>query len=457
MPNRETKAQLLSPESNEKLKEILLALEGGAFSSIRRMLNSLQPPAIAHLLVSSPPNRRMLIWEMVDKDLEGEVIQELPDNVRVQLLHEMDSTELAEMTEELETDNVADILQQLPDQVIQEVLAAMSTQNRQRVETVLSYDEDTAGGLMNIDTITVRPDLTLDVVLRYLRRHEELPNSTYSLIVVNRRDIFLGILPIPKLLTSDPNMTVREIMDTDIIAIHHSTKDSEVANAFEREDWVMAPVVDDDGKLLGRITVDDVVDVIREGADHSLMSLAGLDDDSDTFASVRKTSPRRAIWLGINLLTAIIASSVINIFQDTIDKVVALAVLMPIVASMGGVAGSQTLTVVIRGMALGHISRGNLSWLLSREFLVGLINGLIWALIMGGIAAVWFDDKIIAFIIAAAMIINLIFAALAGALLPVVLKSMKIDPALAGGVALTTVTDVVGFFAFLGLATYFYA
>lgn len=457
MPNRETKAQLLSPESNEKLKEILLALEGGAFSSIRRMLNSLQPPAIAHLLVSSPPNRRMLIWEMVDKDLEGEVIQELPDNVRVQLLHEMDSTELAEMTEELETDNVADILQQLPDQVIQEVLAAMSTQNRQRVETVLSYDEDTAGGLMNIDTITVRPDLTLDVVLRYLRRHEELPNSTYSLIVVNRRDIFLGILPIPKLLTSDPNMTVREIMDTDIIAIHHSTKDSEVANAFEREDWVMAPVVDDDGKLLGRITVDDVVDVIREGADHSLMSLAGLDDDSDTFASVRKTSPRRAIWLGINLLTAIIASSVINVFQDTIDKVVALAVLMPIVASMGGVAGSQTLTVVIRGMALGHISRGNLSWLLSREFLVGLINGLIWALIMGGIAAVWFDDKIIAFIIAAAMIINLIFAALAGALLPVVLKSMKIDPALAGGVALTTVTDVVGFFAFLGLATYFYA
>ncbi len=458
MPNRETKkAQLLSPESNEKLKEILLALEGGAFSSIRRMLNSLQPPAIAHLLVSSPPNRRMLIWEMVDKDLEGEVIQELPDNVRVQLLHEMDSTELAEMTEELETDNVADILQQLPDQVIQEVLAAMSTQNRQRVETVLSYDEDTAGGLMNIDTITVRPDLTLDVVLRYLRRHEELPNSTYSLIVVNRRDIFLGILPIPKLLTSDPNMTVREIMDTDVIAIHHSTKDSEVANAFEREDWVMAPVVDDDGKLLGRITVDDVVDVIREGADHSLMSLAGLDDDSDTFASVRKTSPRRAIWLGINLLTAIIASSVINIFQDTIDKVVALAVLMPIVASMGGVAGSQTLTVVIRGIALGHISRGNLSWLLSREFQVGLINGLIWALIMGGIAAVWFDDKIIAFIIAAAMIINLIFAALAGALLPVVLKSMKIDPALAGGVALTTITDVVGFFAFLGLATYFYA
>ncbi len=457
MADNKSSADILTGQSHSKLNEVLSALESGAFSSTRRMLNSLQPAAIAHLLSSSPPNRRMLLWQLVDKEQEGEVIQELQDQVRVQLLSDMDSSDLAAMTEELEADDVADILQQLPDQVIQEVLSAMSGQNRARIESVLSYDEDTAGGLMDTDAITVRPDLTLDVVIRYLRRHEELPNSTYYLVVVNRRDIFLGLLPITRLLTSDPSMTVRELMDTDVIAIPHSMKDTEVASLFEHHDWVMAPVIDADGRLLGRITVDDVVDVIREGADHSLMSMAGLDEDSDTFASVKKTSPRRAIWLGINLLTAIIASSVINIFQGTIDKVVALAVLMPIVASMGGVAGSQTLTVVIRGMALGHISRTNLSWLLNREIQVGLINGFIWAIIMAVVAGLWFDDYTIAGIIAAAMIINLLFAALAGAMLPIILKSLRIDPALAGGVALTTVTDVVGFFAFLGLATYFYA
>lgn len=449
-------AEVLSNPTHSKLAMVQAALDSGGFHSIRRMLNGLQPAAIAHLLASSPPDRRLLLWELVDKELEGEVVQELPDNVRAQLLSDMDSTDLAAMTEELEADNVADILQDLPDQVIQEVLAAMSSQNRERVESVLSYDEDTAGGLMDPEVITVRPDLTLDVVLRYLRRHEELPHSTYNLVVVNRRDIFLGILPIPKILTSDPNMTVRELMDTDVTALPYTMPDKEVANLFERNDWVMAPVIDEENKVLGRITIDDVVDVIRERADHSLMSMAGLEDDSDTFASVRKTSPRRAIWLGVNLITAIIASSVINLFQDTIDKVVALAVLMPIVASMGGVAGSQTLTVVIRGMALGHIDRANLGWLLNREFQVGLLNGILWALLMALVAAWWFNDPTIAGIIAAAMVINLIFAALAGALLPILLRAIRIDPALAGGVALTTVTDVVGFFAFLGLATYFY-
>ena len=246
-------------------------------------------------------------------------------------------------------------------------------------------------------------------------------------------------------------------MVTDVEAIAANMHDSEVANLFERHDWISAPVVDSERKLLGRITIDDVVDVIREDADHSLMSLAGLDEEEDTFAPVLKATPRRAIWLGINLLTAILASSVINLFKDTIDQVVALAVLMPIVASMGGVAGSQTLTVVIRGITLGQIGRNNLSWLVSREFRVGLINAMLWSLVMGAVAAVWFNDITIAFIIAAAMTINLLTAAIAGALIPVTLKILKIDPALAGGVALTTITDVVGFLSFLGLATYFYA
>ncbi len=275
--------------------------------------------------------------------------------------------------------------------------------------------------------------------------------------MVNKQDVFLGILPLNKLLTSDQDLTVREVMLTDIEGIPAELHDSEVARLFERHDWVSAPVVSEDNKLLGRITIDDVVDVIKEDAEHSLMSMAGLDEEEDTFAPVKRATPRRAIWLGINLLTALMASAVINLFQDAIDKVVALAILMPIVASMGGVAGSQTLTVVIRGMALGHLNSGNIKWLLNRELGIGFINGFLWSLVMAMIAGWWFNDIQIAVIIAAAMVINLLTAAFAGALLPVVLKAMKVDPALAGGVALTTVTDVVGFMSFLGLATAFYA
>ncbi len=450
-------ADQLHSQTQTQLGELFDALDSGASPQIKRLLNGLQPVEIAHLLESSPPQARYLLWRWIDREIEGEVLQEMSEDIQSFFLRRMDTDELVEITEGMDADDIADLLQQLPDRVIREVLAAMTAQDRLRVESVLSHDEDTAGGLMNTDTITVRPRFTLDVVLRYLRRHDEIPESTDSVIVVNRKDEFLGLLPFSKLLTTDPSVTVREVMVTDVEAIPASMPDSEVAKLFERHDWISAPVVDDTGKLLGRITIDDVVDVIREDADHSLMSLAGLDEEEDTFAPVMRTTPRRAVWLGVNLITAIVASSVINMFQDTIDKVVALAVLMPIVASMGGVAGNQTLTVVIRGIALGQIGRNNLNWLLSREFRVGMINGLLWALVMGLIASAWFNDHTIAIIIAAAMVINLLTAALAGALLPVMLRSMKIDPALAGGVALTTVTDVVGFFAFLGLATYFYA
>jgi magnesium transporter len=423
---------------------------------LRHMLNDLTPADIADQIESAPPKARRVLWDLVDTEFEGEVIGELSEELRGEILKEMKSHEVASLTEGLDPDDVADILQQLPEKVIPEVLQAMTTQDRQRVETVLTYDEDTAGGLMNTDTITVRPDMTLDVVLRYLRRHEEIPQTTDSLFVVNREDTFLGILPLSKLLTSSPNITVREITMTKVEAIPADMPDSEVARLFEKHNWVSAPVINESNKLLGRITIDDVVDVIMDDADHSLLGLAGLSDEEETFASIRRTAPRRAIWLGVNLMTAILASAVINIFEATIDKVVALAILMPIVASMGGVAGSQTLTVVIRGMALGQISRNNLRWLLSKEFAVGALNGILWALVMGGVAALWFQDPMIAVIIAAAMVINLIAAALAGAALPVILKACKIDPALAGSVALTTITDVVGFLSFLGLATIVY-
>ncbi len=443
--------------SQTHLARIQSLLGKGTLHQISKMVNSLRPVEIARLLQSSPPPVRTVIWDLVDKDRAGEIIEELPEDIRAYFLSELDTDQIIEITDGLETDNIVDILQELPEQITEQILAAMTDQDRERVERVIAYPEDTAGGLTNTDTITIRPRVTIDVVMRYLRRHVELPPSTDALIVVNRKDHYLGLLPLSKILTSDPSTTVRELMVSESNAIPADMADHDVAKLFEQHDWISAPVVDDNGKLLGRITIDDVVDVIREGADHSLMSLAGLHEEEDTLATVTRTFPRRAIWLGINLLTAILASSVINIFQDTIDKVVALAVLMPIVASMGGVAGSQTLTVVIRGMAVGHISLNNMSWLLSREFRVGLINGCLWAIAMAGVAGLWFNDTTIAIIIAAAMLINLVTAAIAGALLPILLKQANIDPALAGGVTLTTITDVVGFLSFLGLATAFYA
>lgn len=438
------------------LGKVQALLDSGTFRQLRGVLNSLRPVEIARLLASSPPPSRNVLWKMLDKDSIGEIIEELPEDLRSHFLRDMNAEALVELTEGLDTDDVVDILQQLPEQVMQEVLEAMTDQDRQRVETVLVFNEDTAGGLMNTDTITVRPRFSLDVVLRYLRRHEGIPPSTDNLIVVNRKDDYLGLLPLSTLLTTDPSTTVREVMVTDENAIPADMPDKEVAKLFEQHDWISAPVVNEQGKLLGRITIDDVVDVIRERADHSLMSMAGLHEDEDTFATAFRTIPRRAIWLGINLLTAIMASAVIKIFQDTIDKVVILAVLMPIIASMGGVAGSQTLTVIIRGMAAGHIGPNNMNWLLSRELRVSIANGILWAILLGAVAALWTNDLVIAIILGAALIINLIAGALAGALLPSFLKSIKIDPALAGGVTLTTVTDIVGYLSFLGLATYFY-
>ena len=444
-------------QTQEHLTAVTQLLDSDAdLLSVKRLLDSLDAIEIANLIESSPPNARTLIWSTVNVNKHAEVLQELNEDVAAGFVETMDSRVVADITESLEVDDVADILQQLPDQETQEILSAMSAQNRARIETVLSFEEDCAGGLMDTNIITIRPRLTLDVVLRYLRRHDEIPASTDRLFVVNANNKYLGTLSMSQLLTSDPNTTVKELMEEDE-AIPVTMNDAEVAQRFKQYDWISAPVIDAQGLILGRITIDDVVDVIIEDADHSFMSMAGLDEEEDTFAPLRKTTPRRAIWLGINLITAVIASSVIHIFQDTIDKVVALAVLMPIVASMGGVAGSQTLTVVIRGIAIGKIGSSNRRWLLTREVLTGLINGLLWATVLGLFTAWWFDDFTMAIIIWIATTINLVTAAIGGTLLPSALKRLGIDPALAGSVALTTLTDVVGFMAFLGLATFFYA
>jgi magnesium transporter len=449
---------LTQAKRHKKIRSLNEALDSGSLDQVARILNrGLSPSDIAHLLESTPPKERSILWQLVDKELEGEILQYLSDEIRTDFLSKLNPQELISITEDFETDDLADVLQQLPEKVIQEVLDSMDSQDRHRIEEVLSYAEDTAGGLMNTDTITIRPDISIDVVLRYLRRHRSLPEMTDKLIVVNRKDQFIGTLPITTMLVSSPSSTVREVMNTDAVTISVNTPETEVANLFERRDLVSAPVLSSEGRLLGRITIDDVVDVIRDDADHSLMSMAGLDEEDDTFTPIIKTAKRRAVWLGINLITAFIASGVIGLFEATIEKVVALAVLMPIVAIMGGIAGSQELTLVIRSMAVGQISRNNLGWLLNREFIVGIINGVLWALVVAGAAIVWFNDLTIGVIIAAALLINLIVAAVAGTMLPVLLRARNIDPALAGGVILTTITDVVGFLSFLGLATMVYA
>ena len=431
------------------------ALGSGTLGDIAGILSDLSPGDVAHLISSYPPRVRQVLWSLLDPEQEADVLNELPEDLRNTFLIEMEPEALASIVGKLDDDDVADILQDLPDHITGQVLSIMDEADRARIETVLGYSDDVAGGLMSTDVVTIRADLTLDVVLRYLRRHTEIPPNTDSVIVVNREDRYVGLLPIRTLLVSDPSVSVREMMITNRDPIPAQMPSSEVARLFERNDWISAPVIDDSGALLGRITIDDIVDVIREEADHSLTSLGRLGEE-DTFSPVLQTAPRRAVWLGINLLTAFIAASVINVFQGTIKKVVALAVLMPIVASMGGIAGTQTLTVLIRGMAMGHINQRNQAWLIGRETVVGVINGFLWATVVAIAAALWFDDWLLGGVIASAMIINLITAGVSGAVLPLLLHRMGIDPALAGGVVLTTVTDVVGFLSFLGLATVFY-
>ncbi|NOX91348.1 MAG: magnesium transporter [Gammaproteobacteria bacterium] len=427
-------------------------LRDGTLARVERELHELHPAEIAHLLEALPHEQRDAVWQLVSAEQEGDVLLQVNDDVRERLIRDMDNSELLAAAEGLETDDLADILNDFPDAVTDQVLEAMDVQHRERLEAVMSYPEDTAGGLMNTDTITVRADISLDVVLRYLRRIGEIPEMTDQLIVTNRENRYLGLLPLTDLLIKNPDTTVAEHMDREQEAILATLPEQEVASLFEKRDLVSAPVVDEKGRLLGRITIDDVVDVIRDEAEHSLMSMAGLSEEDDMFAPVATSSQRRAVWLGVNLLTALLASWVIGQFDATLEKMVALAILMPIVASMGGIAGNQTLTLVIRGMALGQISRSNARRLFNKELLVGGLNGIIWALIVGGIVTAWFGDVQLGGIIAAAMLINLIVAAMAGATIPLVLKRAGIDPALAGGVLLTTVTDVIGFLAFLGLA-----
>jgi magnesium transporter len=441
-----------SSKSDDRLQAFSDLLNKGTLAQVGRELSELHPAEIAHLLESLPHEQRDVVWDLVAPAQGGDVLLQVNDEVRERLIRDMDNSELVAATAGLETDDLADILSDFPDDVTEQVLQAMDIQHRLRLEAVMSYPEDTAGGLMNTDTITVRADIDLDVVQRYLRRIGEIPEMTDQLIVTNRKDKYLGQLALTDLLTKDPDTPVVELMTRDQEGLDANMSEIDVAHVFEKRDLVSAPVVNEEGKLLGRITIDDVVDVIRDEAEHSLMSMAGLSEEDDMFAPVVTSSRRRTVWLGINLITALLASWVIGQFDATIEKLVALAVLMPIVASMGGIAGNQTLTLVIRGIALGQVSKSNARRLLNKELLVGILNGMIWALVVAVVVVFCFNDYQLGAIIAPAMLINLIVAAFAGATIPLLLTRLGIDPALAGGVVLTTVTDVIGFLAFLGLA-----
>lgn len=445
----------VSAQASPAVTRVADALRSGALPDVAAYLPDMSPGDIAYLISASPPATRHELWSLLDHEQEADVLNELPDDIRNHFLADLQPEAVAEIIVQLDDDDVADILHELPQAETDLILDSLTTDDRERFETALSYPDDVAGGLMSTDTLTIRPDLTMDVVLRYLRRHTRLPENTDSLIVVSREDKYVGLLPVRTLLVSDPSASVREMMKTEREPLGAMTSADEVARRFERNDWISAPVVDPQGKLIGRITIDDVVDVIREQADHSLAVMAGL-GDGDAFTPVLQTAPQRAVWLAVNLLTAILAASVISLFQATIEKVVALAVLMPIVASMGGIAGTQSLTVLIRAMAMGQINDRTEIWLVRREILVSALNGLIWAFVMALVTTYWFDDSTLGLIIAFAIIVNLLTAGIAGASLPLLLERLKIDPALAGGVILTTVTDVVGFWAFLGLAAYFY-
>ena len=409
----------MSKESKTiKLDAIIDSLNSGAMLKAKLILNGLHPAEIARLLESSPSQQRRLIWEMLDHSNDGEVLLEVGEEVRNNLMESMDESSLLAATKGLDVDDLADLLDELPDTVVKQALQGMDYQYRTRLEAVMNFDENTAGGLMNIDTITIRPDVTLDVVLKYLRLRKEMPQNTDNIIVVDRYNHYLGTLPVTTLVCSDTEKTVAESMNKNYISITADAIASDVVNIFEDRDLVSAPVVDKNNILLGRITIDDVVDVIREESEHTVLNMAGLTDEEDLFAPIFSSTRRRAIWLGLNLITALIASGVISLFQDTIEKVVALAVLMPIVASMGGIAGSQTLTLVIRGIALGNISSANSKSLLIKEVSVGLLNSFLWASVIGVLSSYWFNNYLIGVVIGIAMIANLAFAALSGVLIP---------------------------------------
>ena len=438
-------------ESKNNLETIIDESLNLSLNQIRRLLNKMSSSEIAHALESSPPKQRNLLFSLLKTGEEGDVLFELGEEIQQDLISSISNEELAEAVKELELDEIVDILQNLPEERMKKILSGMSQIDRKRIEIGLTFPENTAGGLLNTDVISVRPENSIEVVTTYLRGQKKLPENTDKIFVVNNENEYLGELTISNIITSNPSMVVREIMETSSMPLNVNMDDKDVATTFERNDLISSAVVDDNGKLIGRITIDDVVDVIREDADQNLLGMAGVAED--TFAPPGRAAKSRVFWLSMNLATAFIAASAINLFQDALDKIVYLAVLMPIVASMGGVAATQTLTIVLRGLTLEQINTSNIRRLFKRELAVSIINGIVLSILVGTSTYLWFQDKMLAVLISCALVINLVSSVIAGILVPLILRKFNQDPAIGGSVVVTTFTDVIGFVSFLGLAT----
>ena len=438
------------------LQNLMTALEASDHDEAKHQIKELHPGEIALLFEAIQPKDRSILWPGIEISIQGEILKEVSEDVQSQLIAEMSVDSLVKATEKLDTDDLADIVPNMPESAVHSLLLTLDFKHRERLNTVLSYPENSAGGLMNTDFITVRPDVSIRAVIRYLRLLKEMPVDTDQVFIVDRDFNYLGSLLITSLLTEDPGQMVEQFISNDFSKpVRADTDESEVALLFEQRNLISAPVIDENNQLVGRITIDDVVDVIRDQAEHSVMSMVGLDEDEDVFAPIIQSSKKRSIWLGVNLITAFIAVYFIGLFEATLQQKIALAILMPVVASMGGIAGTQTLIIVTRGIATGRVTTANIKALINKEVAVSGLNGIIWSIVIGLITYYWFSDMLLSLIIALAIITNLVVAAFSGAFLPILLSKLRIDPALAGGVILTTITDVIGFVAFLGLASLF--
>jgi len=442
------------PDNN--LGQLIQDLESDQVAGIRKTLTSLNPPEIARLLESLTVDKRKIIWQLVGQDDEGEILKELVDDVRQNLIEEMDASELIAVTQDMELDDLADLLIDLPEAITEQIITALDQQDQVRLESVMSYEENTAGGLTNPRIVSVRRGITIEVLIRYLRKLRKLPEDTNYIYIVNKHNEYLGAVKLVDLFIENKEKNIEDIMDESVKAFAAETDSHEVSLDFQDLDITSAPVVDNRNKLLGQITIDDVVDVIQDQVNSEIFNMAGLDDEDDIFAPILVSSKRRAVWLGMNLITAFIVAGAVGLFQEILGQIVILAVLMPIVASMGGVAGNQTLILVIRGIATQKIQRSNAIRLLIKEGSVALLNGFTWSIVVSVLAVVLFQTPWnIGFIVGAAMLLNILASAIAGVSIPFLLKRVGIDPALAGGVMMTTLTDVLGFITFLGLATLF--
>ena len=422
---------------------------------LRARLDRLHPADIAAILEALPHEERLAVWELVKADRDGEILVEVSDAVRESLIEAMDSRELVAAAETLEADELADIAPDLPPAVIEEVVQALPLEERERLRAALSYPEGAVGALMDFDHVSVREDVTLEAVTRYLRRLDELPDHTDQLFVVDREQVLKGTLPLARLIVSDLDREVRQVMVTESVKLHPQDRAEDAASAFERYDLVSAPVVDAAGRLTGRLTVDAVVDYIREASAETQLAEAGLRQEEDVFAPVLDSFKNRWAWLALNLVTAFIASRVIGIFEDSIAQLVALAALMPIVAGIGGNSGNQTVTMIVRALALGQIQGTYWAKLLGKEVGVALLNGAVWGTLLGAIAYLFYGSVALSGVMALAMMLNLLLAAFMGVAIPWLRSRFGRDPAVGSSVLITACTDSGGFFIFLGLATIF--